>query len=261
MKGESKPQSSLFYDKHLFLFYLKKNILSVKFIVCVILLFIHIFQILILLEYITIDNQRDLDELIFWRDFIGSYSGMLPLISVIIAADIVSGEFSNKSAMIIYATESRYKILTIKSLCLVITIFILMLFYFSALIIMIFITIDLLVSIHIFLTGFLFIFIGLILYSSLTFMISALTRSITLSFIFPFFYMIIDPLLESFELGLLSLGSYTFRVFDFFEYLIFFESINLNAVTIFFLIFFFGGSLLIILLTFYIFNQRDIRID
>ena len=261
MKRENNTEPSLFYEKHLFFFYMKKNILSVKFIVCVILLFIHIFQILISSTYRTLYNQRDLDEFIFWRDFIGSYSGMLPLISIIIAADIVSGEFSNKSAMIIYATESRYKILTIKSFCLIITIFILTLFYFSAFFIMIFITIDLLVSIHIFLTGFLFIFIGLILYSSLTFMISALTRSITLSFIFPFFYMIIDPLLNGFELGLLSFNSYAFRVFDFFKYLIFFDHIDLNAVTIFCLIFFFGVSLLIMLLTFYIFNQRDIRID
>ena len=264
MKRESKIKSSLFYEKHLFLFYMKKNILSVKFIVCFILLFIPIFQTfqtLNELEYGIINNQSELDELLFWRVFIGTYSGMLTLISVILAADVVSGEFSNKSAMIIYATESRYKILTINSLCLIISIFILMLFYFSAFLIMIFIKTDLLVSIHIYIMGFLFIFIELILYSSLTFMVSALTRSIALSFIFPFIYMMTDSLLEGFELGLLSFDSYILRVFDFFENLILFERFDLDAITIICLIFYFGASILIMLLTFYVFNQRDVRID
>ena len=262
MKRENKILSSLFYEKHLFLFYMKKRILSVKFIVCFILVLIPIFQILNDLEYRIINNQRELDLLIFWQDFIGLYSGMVVLlVSVIMAADIVSGEFSNRSAMIIYATESRNKILTIKLLFLIISIFILMLFYFSTFLLVIFFKTNLMVSIHIFLMGFLFIFMELILYSSLYFMISSITRNLALSFILPFFYIIIDPLLEGFELGLLSFNSYTLRVFDFFENLIFFEKIVLNAVTIFCLIIFFGVSLLIMLLTFYFFNQLDIRID
>ena len=260
MKGENKTKSSLYYDKHLFLFYLKKRILSVKFIVCVILLLISIFQFFNYLEYTIIHNQSFLDA-IFWGDFIGSLSGGVLYISVIMTGDIVSGEFSNKSAMIVYATESRYKILTIKSLCLMITIFILIVFYFSAFFILIFIKTDLLVSIHIYVMGFLLIFIKLILYSSLTFMVSALTRSISLSFIIPFFYITIETFLENYELGLLSFYSYSLQVFNFFRDLIFPEKIVLNVVNIFCLIIFFGGSLLIMLLTFYIFNKQDIRID
>ena len=264
MKQESKNRSSHFYEKNLFLFYLKKNIISVKFVVCIILLFIGLFQILnrlIGFEYITIDNQRDLDELTFWRDFIGSNIGMFSLISIIIAADVVSGEFSNRSAMIIYATESRYKILTIKLVSLIITIFLLMLFYFAAFLIMVFSVTGLLVSLQIYIIGFLLTFMGLILYSSLVFLVSALTHNIAISFIIPFFYMMIEPFLEGFELGLFSFNSYTLRVYFFFDKLFFFEGIVLNAVTIFCLIFFFGASILIMLLTTYIFNQRDIRID
>ncbi len=261
MKKENKTQSSLFYERHLFIFYLKKRFLSVKFIFCIILLLILIFQILIDLDSRNLPNQRTLDEDIFWNSFIGGYSGVLLLISVIMAADIVSGEFSNRSAMIVYATESRYKILTVKSLCLIISLFILMLFYVTTLLIMIFIKTDLLVSIHIYIMGFLFIFIELMLYSSLTFMISALTRSISLSFIFPFFYILIDPLLEGFELGLLSLNSYTLRTSDFFLNLIFHDKIALNVVNIFCLIIFFGVSIMIMLITFYSFNKLDIRID
>ncbi len=261
MKKESKPRSSLFFEKHLFFFYMKKNILSVKYIVCSILILIPIFQIFNVLEYRIINNQRELDLIIFWQEFIRPSKMLLILFSAIIAADTVSGEFSNKSAMIIYATESRYKILTIKALSLIISIFILVLFYFSAFFILISIKTNLLISIHFYLMGFLIIFVELLLYSSLTFMVSALTRSITLSFIFPFFYIIIDPLLEGFELGLLSFNSYTLRVIDFFENLFFYETIDLHVTTTFCLIFFFGASLLIIPLTFYIFNQQDIRID
>lgn len=209
----------------------------------------------------SILNQRNLDKWTFWGDFIGSYSGMFTMISVIITADIVSGEFSNKSAMIIYATESRYKILTIKSLSMIITIFFLILFYFSAFLIMIFIKTDLLISINIFITGFFLIFIMMILYSSLTFMISALTHNIAISFIFPFFYVISEGFLEELELGLLSFNSYALRVFSFFENLLFFDIIDLNAVTFFCLLFFFGASILFMLLTFYAFNQLDVRID
>ncbi len=136
-----------------------------------------------------------------------------------------------------------------------------MLFYFSAIFIMIFIKTDLLVSTHIYIAGFLLNFIEMMVYSSLTFMISALTRSISLSLIFPFFYILIDPFLESFELGLLSFNSYTLRVSDFFLNLFFYDKIALNVVNIFCLIIFFGVSILIMLITFYSFNQLDIRID
>ncbi len=267
MKRENKIKSSLFYDKHLFLFYMKKNILSVKFAICFIFLFIPIFQTLSELEYIiylgnaNIRIQSDLDEVIFWQRFIGIYSRYLTLIPVILTADIVSGEFSNKSAMIIYATESRYKILTIKLLCVIFSLLILVLFYFSAFLIVIFIKTELLISINIFMTGFLFIFVELILYSSLTFLISALTRNIAISFIFPFFYLITQGFLEEFELGLFSINSYLFRVLEFFENLFFYERIDLNAVTFFCLVIFFGASILIMLITFYTFNQLDIRID
>ncbi|MHA2339598.1 MAG: hypothetical protein ACXACX_20015, partial [Candidatus Hodarchaeales archaeon] len=157
MKRKNKTQSSLLYEKQLFLFYMKKNIL--KFIICFILVLISIFPIFDVFEYRIINNQRDLDLLIFWQGFIRPSNMLLMFSAVIIAADIVSGEFSNKSAMIIYATESRYKILTIKSLTLIISIFILVLFYFSAFFIMVFIKTNLLVSIHVYVMGFLIVFI------------------------------------------------------------------------------------------------------
>ena len=262
MKRENKTRSSLFYERHLFSFYLKHRILSIMFIVCLILSLIDIFLILNQYNFRNVTTQFDLDEMLYWEDFVDrSIYLFLQFIPVIIAGDIVSGEFSNKSAMIIYATESRNKILAIKLLCVVLSIFILTLFYFSTFLIMIFIRTDLLVSIDIFLTGFLIIFIQFIFISSLTFMISALTRNVVLSFILPFSYVIIETFLEDLELGLLSYSSYTVKVIYFFKNLIFYEKIVLSNVTIICIIVFFGLSILILLITFYAFKQLDIRVD
>ncbi len=262
MKRENKIRSSLYYEKHLFSFYLKHRLLSIKFIVCLILSLIDIFLILNQYNFRNITTQFDLDEMLYWEDIIEfSIYLFLRLIPIIIVGDMVSGEFSNKSAMIIYATESRNKILAIKLFCVVISIFILMLFYFSTFLIMIFIRTDLLVSIDIFLMGFLIVFIQLIFISSLTFMISALTRNVVLSFILPFFYVTIELFLEDLELGLLSYSSYTVKVINFFYNLIFYDKIVLSTVTIICIIVFFGLSILIMLITFYAFKQLDIRVD
>lgn len=266
MKRENKIKSSFFYEKHLFSFYLKHRILSIKFILCIML------SVLLLFDFYNTFNFKSLittqikynDETLYWRYFIVLPSILftfLRVLPVIITADIVSGEFSNKSAMIIYATESRNKILCIKLLCVVTSIFILMLFYFSTFLIMIIIRTNFLVSVPIFLMGFLIIFTQLIFYLSLTFMISALTQNITLSFILPFFYSIIEMFLEDLELELLSYSSYTVNVISFFENIIFNEQIIFSSVTVICIVVFFGLPILVMLITFYAFKQLDIRVN
>ncbi len=263
MKRENKIKPSLFYERHLFSFYLKHKILSIKFAVCIMLSLLILFDIFNTFNFEYVNSQI-LDETLYWNEFIVRFSigfSFLRFIPVIITGDIISGEFSNKSAMIIYATESRNKILAIKLLCMVISIFLLMLFYFLTFLIIIFNKTDLLVSIHIFLMGFLIILIQLIFYVSLTFMISALTRNVVLSFILPVFYIIIETFLEGFDLSLFSYSSYTVKVIYFFENLIFHEQIIFSSVTIICIITFFGLPILIMLITFYTFKQLDIRID
>ena len=216
MNRKNKIKSSLFYEKNLFSFYLKKRILSIKFILCI------LFSILISFSQSTFGrtiSSQYLDEYIFWQKFVGVFSlTIFPLyFPIIISADIVSGEFSNKSAMIIYSMESRTKILSIKLLILIISIFILNLFYFLTFLIIAFIKTGIFVSIHIFLIGFLIIFIEFLFISSLTFMISALTRNTFVSFILPFFYISITSFLEYYELELLSYNSYKMKIISFFN--------------------------------------------
>jgi len=261
MNRKNKINSSLFFEKNLFSFYLKKRILSIKFIFCI------LFSILISFSQSTIFGRtisnQNLDEYIFWQKFLGAFSlAIFPLyFPIIITADIVSGEFSNKSAMIIYSMESRTKILSIKLLILIISIFILNLFFFLTFLIIAFIKTSIFVSIHIFLIGFLITFIEFLFISSLTFMISALTRNTLVSFILPFFYISITSFLEYFELELLSYNSYKMTVISFFENFLFNKQIIFSIVKNISLIIFFGLPILIMLITFYCFKQLDIRID
>jgi hypothetical protein len=180
---------------------------------------------------------------------------------IIITADIVSEEFSNRSAMIIYSMESRSRILSIKLLCLITSIFILNLSYFLPFLIFTFIRSSIFVSFHIFLMGFLIIFIEFIFISSITFMTTALTRNTFVSFIFPFFYISLETYLDYFELGLLSYTSYQMKVISFFELFFFNEQIVFSTVKSFSIIMFFGLPISIMLITFYSFKQLDIRID
>ena len=260
MNRKNKIKSSLFYEKNLFSFYLKKRILSIKFILCI------LFAILISFSQSTfkrtISNQY-LDGYIFWQNFIGVFSlTIFPLyFPIIISSDIVSGEFSNKSAMIIYSMESRTKNLSIKFLTLIISIFILNLSYFLTFFIITFIKTGMFVSINIFLIGFLIVFIEFLFISSLTFMISALTRNTFVSFILPFFYISITSFLEYYELELLSYNSYKMKIISFFENFLFNEQIIFSIVKNISIIVFFGLPILIMLTTFYVFKQLDIRID
>lgn len=265
MKRENKTESSLFYEKHLFSFYLKKRILSKSFIGCIILSLIIFFSIINEYNSQDIITQRLLDEEIYWQYFIIFLSKYLRFLPVLFVADVVPEEFHNKSAMIIYATESRTKILSIKLLSMITSILILLLFYFSTFLIFNFLITELFVSNHIFLIGFLIIFVDLLFFSSLVFIISAFTLKVVPSLLLPLFFIIIEIFfvlfLEDLELGLLSYSSYEMKVINFFENLIFNTEIIFSGLTIIRTIVFFGLPILIILVIFHHFKQIDIRVD
>ncbi len=262
MKRKNKRKSSLFYEKNLFSFYLKKRILSIKFILCILLSLVLVFTSFLYRYRVENISSLYLDNEAFWHSFLGIFSLLIfPLFfPIIISADIISGEFSNGSAMIIYSMESRTKILAIKLLSLIISIFILNLFYFLPFLFIVFNNTGIFISIHIFLIGFLIIFIEFMFISSLTFLISALTRKTLVSFILPFFYINIATFLEYFELELLSYNFYKMNVISLLENFLFNELFDFSIINTIYIVVFFGLPLIIILITFYSFNQLDIRI-
>ncbi len=263
MNRKNKRNSSLFYEKKLFSFYLKKRILSIVFIVCILLSLVLAFTSFLSSSIEENISRLNVDSVVFWQDFLGIFSLLIfPLyFPIIISADIVSGEFSNRSALIIYSMESRTKILSIKLVSLITSIFILNLFYFVTFLLIVFIKTGIFISIHIFLIGFLIIFLESMFISSITFMISTLTQNTFVSFILPFSYISIAPFLGFFELDLFSYNFYKMKVGSFFEYFLFNEQIIFSIINTISIIIFFGLPILIMLITFYSFKQLDIRME
>jgi len=266
MKKVRKYKNISFSEGFLFTFYLKKGIFSIQFIMCILFSLIPIMQIIFLYPELNINSQNFLNSF-FWGDFVGNtliYAPFFSLISVFLAADIVSGEFSNKSAMILYSIGSRSKILVIKILYLLFNIIILAVISFLSFTIYGLIKFGMIAEMRFYLAGFLVVLFNLMFYVSLTLMCSALIRKSLVAFILPLFYIFIQAgyIFESFDLDLLSHSYYNLRVFHLFWSVVFsgIES-SMTLGTIFDLVIFFALPILLFLITIYSFKQIDIRVD
>ena len=266
MKKVRKYKNIDFTEGFLFTFYLKKGIFSFQFITCIIFSLIPLIQFILLYPELTINHQNLLNSY-FWGDFVRSallFSPFFSLISVFLAADIVSGEFSNKSAMILYSIGSRSRILLIKILYLLFTIFILTIISFLSFTIYGLIKFGMIAETRFYLAGFLIVFFDLMFYVSLTLLCSALIRKSLIAFILPLFYIFLQAggFFESFDLDLLSHSYYKLKVFRLFQSVVYsrFES-PVTIGTIFDLVIFFALPLTIFLITLYSFKQIDIRVD
>ena len=266
MKKVRKYKNIDFTEGFLFTFYLKKGIFSIRFITCVVFSLIPLLQFILLYPEVTINHQNLLNSF-FWGDFVWNallFSPFFSLISVLLAADIVSGEFSNKSAMILYSIGSRSKILLIKILYLLFTLFILTIISFLSFTIYGLFNFGMIAEIRFYLAGFLIVFFDLMFYVALTLMCSALIRKSLVAFIIPLFYIFLQVgyIFESYDVSLLSHSYYKLKVFNLFDTIVYshFES-SLPTATIFDLVIFFALPILLFLITIYSFKQIDIRVD
>ncbi len=266
MKKVRKYKNISFSEGFLFTFYLKKGIFSIQFIVCILFSLIPLLQFILLYPELTINSQNLLNSF-FWGDFVWNallFSPFFSLISVFLAADIVSGEFSNKSAMILYSIGSRSKILIIKILYLLFSIFILTVISFLTFTIYGLIKFGMIAEMRFYLAGFLVVLFNLMFYVSLTLMCSALIRKSLVAFILPLFYIFLQAgyIFESYDLDLLSHSYYKLRVFRLFQSVVYsrFET-SMAIGTIFDLVIFFILPILLFLITIYSFKQIDIRVD
>ena len=266
MKKVRKYKNIDFTEGFLFTFYLKKGIFSIQFITCVVFSLIPLLQFILLYPEVTINSQNSLNRF-FWGDFVWNallFSPFFSLISVLLAADIVSGEFSNKSAMILYSIGSRSKILLIKILYLLFTLFILTIISFLSFTIYGLFNFGMIAETRFYLAGFLIVFFDLMFYVALTLMCSALIRKSLIAFIIPLFYIFLQVgyIFESFDVYLLSHSYYKLRVFNLFRSIVYsrFES-PVATGTIFDLVIFFALPILLFLITIYSFKQIDIRVD
>ena len=266
MKKVRKYNNIDFSEGFLFTFYLKKGIFSIRFITCVVFSLIPLLQFILLYPELTINSQNLLNSF-FWGDFVWNallFSPFFSLISVLLAADIVSGEFSNKSAMILYSIGSRSKILLIKILYLLFTLFILTIISFLSFTIYGLFNFGMIAEIRFYLAGFLIVFFDLMFYVALTLMCSALIRKSLIAFIIPLFYIFLQSggFFRSFDLDLLSFSYYKLNVFRLFQSIIY-SRIEISAIigTIFDLVIYFAFPTLLFLIIIYSFKQIDIRVD
>ena len=266
MKAVRKYKTVNFSEGFLFTFYLKKGIFSIQFIMCILFSLIPLLQIIFLYPELNINHQNSFNSF-FWGDFVGNglvYSPFFSLISIFLAADLVSEEFSNKSAMILYSIGSRSKILVIKIIYLVFSIFILTVISFLSFTIYGFIKFSMIAEMRFYLAGFLIAFFNLMFYASLTLMCSALIRKSLIAFILPLVYIFFQfgYLFESYDLDLLSHSYYKLRMYDLFHSVVY-SSIGTSMTigTIFDLVIFFTLPLMIFLITLYSFKKIDIRVD
>ena len=266
MKKVRKYKKLNFSEGLLFTFYLKKGIFSIQFVMCILFSLIPLMQFIFLYPELSINHQNLLNSF-FFGDFVGNtlvYSPYFSLISVFLAADIVSGEFSNKSAMILYSIGSRSKILVVKILYLLFSIFILAVISFLSFTIYGLIKFGMIAEMRFYLAGFLVVLFNLMFYLSLTLMCSALIRKSLVAFILPLFYIFLQAgyIFKSYDLDLLSYSYYNLKIFNLFKNIVFsgIES-QMTLGTIFDLVIFFALPILLFLITIYSFKQIDIRVD
>lgn len=265
MKKEHNIRSKLNYEKVLFSFHFKKRFISIRTLVCMILSITPTFYILINIQAFidpnTAIDQNFLDVAIFWSGFIGQKTmvSFFRMIPVIIAVDIISGEFSNKTAMILYSTVPRNRVLLTKIIFLISYMLFFVLFSFISFGIVFLFKFNLIVSINFLITGFSLIFIDFTFILSLTVIFSALNRNTIISFLIPLLYINVEPIFESLEMELLSYSYYKNNIYSFFERILFDYPVHIYGDTILTFIVFFSAPVIIFLITFYGFKQLDIR--
>ncbi len=269
MKIKNHKNSRIFAKKILFFHYFKKRVLSIRTLICFIILIFPIFMSLGPIPFNNEINQNTVDKDIFWDQFINAYTIVFRFFPIIIAFDLISGEFSNKTAMILYSTVSRNKVLISKILLSIVHLSIILIFSFIIFEIAVFLSFNFTISTPILISGFFLIFIDLFFWLSVTIMISALSKNSIITIGISYF--IINA-----ELQMLFFGEYIY-VFKFISYtyyensirfflrnLIFNQNIIYNQ-NIFFenLILSFAvficAPLIIYLITFYGFNKVDLN--
>ncbi len=251
-------------QKTLFPLYFKTRLLSIRTIICILLSLITLSYTVMTIDIFTrsniIVNQTLLDNQIFWSGFIGAtlFSSYFLMIPVIITADIISGEFSNKTAMVLYSTVSRNKVLLSKIMFLLVYLLIFLLIPLISFGIMSLILFNLTVSMNILINGFILILVSSIFILSLTFAFSALTRSSIISFVIPFLYFSVEPIFDLFNMELLSYSYFRRNIYYSLQNFFFNEMYVVNDLVLSYFVFF-GVPIIVFIITFYGFKRLDIR--
>ena len=258
-------------DMVLIQFYFRKRFFSIRTILCLILLFLPLFN--LMLSYHSIINplveyhQNFINNSYFWGDFMGQYLNnmylpVLPMISILITADLVSGEFSNRTAIVLYTNISRNTIIRAKIEFLVISIVIYVSLLWISLIIATSILFHAVISFSFLITGYILVFAQLLFYVSFSFLLSSLTKNTFVAFLVPFFYIFFNGIFITLDMELLSYNYYGNTLFSFFRDLLGSNNYIVNdfPLLLFSFIIYFGLSIILFIVTSFEFKKIDIRV-
>lgn len=187
---------------------------------------------------------------------------VLPLISILITADLVSGEFSNRTATVLYTNINRKTIIRAKIEFLVISLLIYVSLLWISLIIATSILFHAVISFNYLITGYVLVFTHLLFYVSFSFLLSALTQNTFVAFLVPFFYLYFGGFFIALDMELLSYNYYGYTLFSFFSDILFSNNYTINdfPLLVFSLFMYFGLPIILFIVTYFEFKKIDIRV-
>ena len=241
-------------------FFFKKILKSWRTIFCVIMIIFPVFTAYRMLNSNPINTQYNIDYL-FFNGFVGFSILLFRLMYIIIFSDIVSREFSNKFAMMLYSTPpSRKRILLSKVIAIILYSTALELMSFVIVGAVLLISTGLIVSLEILLIGFLMIFLTFLFSFSISFILSALTRNVIISILIPILYFFF---VEQFfiVIGLEKFSYYYFvnRMIEVISNYLLSGAFILGIEEVSWLIGLFSFPAIMFLITIFIFSKLDIR--
>jgi ABC-type transport system involved in multi-copper enzyme maturation permease subunit len=245
-------------------FFLKSYFKDLRTVVGLILaIIIPLFSINIIISFPDTSsvNQMDIDWYFFWNSFLVYSILFYRFMTVIISSDIISGDFSNKSVMILYSSPlSRSRIIILKIISMVLYLLFFEIISYLLFEIILYIFVDSAISLNFLIIGFSFNFLNILFGLSFSLFLSATTRNTIISALIPFIYLYVGPYL----FGMINLDylSYTYLsakvanvISNFIKTGIFFFEFEdvLNLILLISIPF------IIILITLIIFRKVDIR--
>ncbi len=265
LNKQSKFRRNVELEKVLLSKYFKKDFKSGRAYICIYLSFIPTlsayFFILGINNWDNNITQIIIDKDIFWGSFLGQLTQFGPLISLILAFNLINGDFSSNTAMILYSTISRRKYLISNIISLLLHLMFLEFISFVSFGILSLLLLNITVSVNIIVMGFIFGFVHLSFMLAFAFMISTFSRNTVISLLLPILYLwIMEPIFYQLEMELLSFNFYSRIILDIIQN-VFFDShyiIDPNLV-IFGPLMFFSLSTIIFLISIHGFQLQDIK--
>lgn len=247
-------------------FFLKKYLKDLRTIICLIIVIvppIYTINIInLLIESETNINRIVIDGYIYWNGFLFFSTLLFRFSTIIISSDIISGDFSDRSAMILYTSPvSRNRIVISKVVSMVIYLFLFQLISFIIFDISLLVMIGTFVSVYIFLVGFFLNFLNILFCLSFSLTLSALTKHTIISILIPFIYFYIGPqLFDIFDFQLLSYPYHNAIVIEVISNFIDSGVLNFGFEQFLSLFLMICVPLVLIFMTLVIFNKSDIRV-